>query len=133
VKNTSASTALEEGGLSLQFLDHLCCTIGGPDAYKKLDKVRLDSQPENIPAFLFAFGLKKFLTAVLEFPHQNGLSSLGTPDEMRDNEMDSLLIPLVFKLARVCRFLSRWYTAKIDKLSIGFWLKPRTNPPIRPG
>jgi hypothetical protein len=39
------------------------------------------------------------LTTVLECAYKNGLSSLGTPDEV-----DSVLISLVFKLAHVCRF-----------------------------
>ena len=36
--------------------------------------------------------------------YKNGLSSLGTPDEVIDDEVDSVLISLVFKLAHVCRF-----------------------------
>ena len=44
------------------------------------------------------------LTMVLECAYKNGLSSLGTPDEVINDEVDSVLISLVFKLAHVCRF-----------------------------
>ncbi len=73
--------------------------------------VRLDSERENIPSFLVALGLKKLLATILQFANQDGLSPRGTPDEMIDNEMDSVLIPLVFKLALFCRFHGRDYTA----------------------
>jgi len=99
--------AKEKGGISLQFLDHFCYTIGRPYPYKEMDMVRLDRKRENVPSFLFALCFKKLLTAVLEFADKNRLASFGTPDEMIDNEMDSVLIPPVFKLAFLCRFHSR--------------------------
>jgi len=68
--------------------------------------VRLDSERENIPSFLVALGLKKLLATILQFANQDGISPRGTPDEM-----DSVLIPLVFKLALFCRFHGRDYTA----------------------
>ena len=46
----------------------------------------------------------ELLTTVLECAYKNGLSSLGTPDEVIDDEVYSVLISLVFKLAHVCRF-----------------------------
>ena len=69
-----------------------------------MDMLGLDSQRENVPSFLLALCFKKLLTAVLEFSYKNRLPSFGTPDEMIDNEMDSVFIPLIFKLALVCRF-----------------------------
>jgi hypothetical protein len=48
--------------------------------------------------------LDKLLTAILELAYKNRLPSLGTPDEMIDNEVYSVLIPLVLKLTLVCRF-----------------------------
>src|SRR5712692_4035647 len=69
-----------------------------------MDMVWLDSERENVPSFLFTLCFKKLLTAVLEFSYKNRLPPLGTPDEMIDNEMDSVFIPLIFKLALVCRF-----------------------------
>jgi len=77
-----------------------------------MDMVRLNSQREDVPSFLLAFCFKKLLTPISQVPYKNGLPSFGTPDEMIDNEMDSMLIPLVFKLAFLCRFHSRKYTAK---------------------
>ncbi len=71
----------------------------------------MDSERETIPSFLVALGLKKLQATILQFANQDGLSSLGTPDEMRDNEMDSVLISLVCKLALFCRFHGRNYTA----------------------
>ena len=124
--------AKEEGCISLQFLDHFCCAIGRPYPYEDMDMLRLDRKPENVPSFLLALCFKKLLTAVLEFSYKNRLPSFGTPDEMIDNEMDSVFIPLIFKLSLVCRFHVLIYS-KIDKLSIGLWLKPRRNPPIRVG
>jgi hypothetical protein len=67
--------------------------------------LRLDRKLENAPSFLFALCFKKLLTAVLEFSYKKRLASFGTPDEMIDKEMDSVLIPLVFKLAFLYRFL----------------------------
>jgi hypothetical protein len=69
-----------------------------------MNMIRLDSQHENCPPLLFALCFNEFLTAVLEFAYKNGLSSLGTPDEMVHNEVDSVLISLVLKLALVCCF-----------------------------
>ncbi len=77
--------------------------------------VWLDSKRENIPAFLVALGKKKLLATILQFANQDGLSPLGTPDEMIDNEMDSVLISLVFKLALFCRFPGRDYTANLTE------------------
>jgi len=70
-----------------------------------MDMVRLDRKPENVPSFLFALCFKKLPTAVLEFSYKKRLASFGTPDKMRDKEMDSVLIPLIFKLAFLYRFL----------------------------
>lgn len=66
--------------------------------------VRLNSQREDVPSFLLAFCFKQLLTPISQVPYKNGLSSFGTPDEMIDNEMDSMLISLVFKPALFCRF-----------------------------
>ncbi len=66
--------------------------------------VWLDRKGENVPSFHLALCFKKLLTALLEFSYKNRLPSFGTPDEMIDNEMDSVFIPLIFKLALVCRF-----------------------------
>ncbi len=55
-----------------------------------MDMLRLDRKPENVPSFLLALCFKKLLTAVLEFSYKNRLPSFGTPDEMIDNEMDSV-------------------------------------------
>ena len=69
-----------------------------------MDMLRLDSQRENVPSFLLALCFKKLLTALLEFSYKNRLPSFGTPDQMIDNEVDSVFIPLICKLALVCRF-----------------------------
>ncbi len=72
-----------------------------------MDMIWLDSQSKNAPSLLFALRLDKFLATLRKLPNQDRLSSLGTQDEMVDNEMDSVLISLIFKLARFCRFHSR--------------------------
>jgi hypothetical protein len=69
-----------------------------------MDMIWLDCQRKNHPSLLFAFYLDKLLTAILELAYKNRLPSLGTPDEMIDNEVYSVLIPLVLKLTLVCRF-----------------------------
>lgn len=74
--------------------------------------IRLKSQSENVPSPLFAFCFKQLVTANFELASENRLSSLWTPDEMIDDQMDSMFIPLIFKLGSVCRFHSRYYTAK---------------------
>ena len=96
--------------------------------------VRLDSERENIPSFLVALGLKKLLATMLQFANQGGLSPLGTPVEMIDNETDSVLISLVFKLALFCRFHGRKYTANSTDCQQQWQvLTPARNPPIRLG
>jgi len=69
-----------------------------------MDMVRLDRKPEDVPSFLLAFCFKKLLTPISQFPYKNWLSSFGTPDEMIDDEMDSMLISLVFKPTLFCRY-----------------------------
>jgi len=69
-----------------------------------MEMIRLDSQCKNCPSLLFALFFNEFLTAILELSYKNGLSSLGTPDEMIDDQMDAMFISLVLKLALICRF-----------------------------
>ncbi len=69
-----------------------------------MDMIRLDSQCKNAPSLLFARCFNELLTAILELSSKNGLSSLGTPDEMIDDQMDAMFISLGLKLARLCRF-----------------------------
>jgi hypothetical protein len=69
-----------------------------------MDMIWLDCQRKNHPSLLFAFYLDKLLTAILELAYKNRLPSLGTPDEMIDNEVYAVLIPLVLKFTLVCRF-----------------------------
>ena len=69
-----------------------------------MDMIWLDGQRKNHPSLLFAFYLDKLLTAIPELADKKRLPSLRTPDEMRDNEVNSVLIPLVLKLPLVCRF-----------------------------
>src|SRR6266567_8140895 len=76
-----------------------------------MEMIWLNSKGENGPSLLFALCFKKFLATVFEFADKNGLSSLGTPDKMIDNEVYSVLISLICKLALFCRFHSRNYTA----------------------
>ena len=64
----------------------------------------LDSECENNPSFLFALCFYEFLATILEFSSKKRLAALGTPDEMIDNEMDSMFISLVLKFALFCRF-----------------------------
>ena len=72
--------------------------------YKEIEMIRVDSQRENGPSLLFAFDVDEFLTTIVELARENGLSSLGTPDEMVHNEVYSVLISLILKLAIVCRY-----------------------------
>jgi hypothetical protein len=69
-----------------------------------MEMIRVDRQREKCPSLLFAFYVDEVLTTIFELARENGLSSLGTPDEMVHNEVYSVLISLILKLAIVCRY-----------------------------
>src|SRR3981081_1276381 len=100
-----------------------------------MDMIRLESQCKKCPSLLFALFCNEFLTAILELAYKNGLSSLGTPDEMIDDQMDAMFISLVLKLVLICRFhvFNIQHFRQVVKSKQGFWLKPARNPPIRLG
>lgn len=93
-----------ERGAAFQFFDDFRGTIRGPHPNKEVNMIRLNSQGENLPAFLFAFSFNQLGATILQFAGENRFPSFRTPDEMIDNQMDTMLIPLVGKLAFVCRF-----------------------------
>jgi hypothetical protein len=77
-----------EGAKALQFLDDLSRTLGQPYAHKQVQVVGLNSQLKDIPSFLSTLVLDQLCKTILERACKNGLASFGTPDEMRDNEMN---------------------------------------------
>ena len=90
----------------------------------------LNSKREKSPSLLFALCFKKVLATLHQFASENWLSSLGTPDEM-----DSVFISLVYKVALFCRFYSRNYIANstVVKCMKRQGLKLTRNPPIHLG
>src|SRR6266566_2095990 len=99
-----------------------------------MDMNWLHSKRENSPSLLFALCFKKLLATMLQLASENWLSSLGTPDEMIDNEMDSVFLSLVFKFTLFCRFHSRQSTANSTDCQQQWQvLTPARNPPIRLG
>ena len=60
-----------------------------------MDMIWLNSKRESSPSLLFALCFKKLLATIPQFASENWLSSLGTPDEMIDNEINSVFILLV--------------------------------------
>jgi len=94
----------------------------------------LDCQGKNHPSLLFAFYLDKLLRAIPELAYKKRLPSLRTPDEMIDNEVYSVLIPLVLKLPLVCRshIYNIQYFRQIIKPN-GLLAKAREKPAYPPG
>ena len=84
-----------EGGKALQCFHDLSRAIRGPDLDKDMDMIGLDSQCENGPAFLLALLLNELLATLFELARENGLPSFWAPDEMIDDQVNTMLISLV--------------------------------------
>ena len=69
-----------------------------------MDMVRLNSEFSNIPSFFRAFLLDQFNQAILDGASEDRFPALWTPDQVIDDQVDAVLIPLVFHCAGRCRF-----------------------------
>jgi hypothetical protein len=85
-----------EGSKPLALLDDARRAIAGPDANQQMDVVGLDGQFQDVPTFLAALVLDPLPAVLRHVAREDGLAALGTPDEMVDDEMDSVFIALIF-------------------------------------
>ena len=59
--------------------------------------IRLDGQRKYLPALLLAFLENEGLASLPKLAHSYGFAAARTPNEMRDNQMNMVFIPLVLK------------------------------------
>ncbi len=80
--------------------------ILGPDADEQVDMIGLDCQFLTVPALPGTRGLDQLAAIPGHIAHQDGLTPLGTPDEVRDDPMDTMLVALVLHVTelQVSRF-----------------------------
>jgi hypothetical protein len=62
-----------------------------------MEMIGLNGQSKDCPPFLLAFLLNQLLASFSYIPNQHGLSPSWTPDKMVHNEVNMVLIPLIFK------------------------------------
>lgn len=63
--------------------------------------IRLDGKLKHIPPLFFTRFPEEFLTAGFDFSSQDSLPPLGTPDQVRGDQMHPVFIALI---GQVCRF-----------------------------
>jgi len=75
-----------------------CHTWRHPHEQVYVIGIGIDRQFQDLPSFLAALALDKTTTVLGYVAFQNRLTSLGSPDQIIDNQMHSVLISLVFHL-----------------------------------
>jgi hypothetical protein len=83
-------------GHPLDFLEYIGRGILGPDPDEEVDVIGLDGQFLDVPTLLRTLGLDELAAVLGHLAHQDRLSPLGTPDEVVDDEMNPVLITLIF-------------------------------------
>src|SRR5437879_5009928 len=115
------------------FLHYISRTCGREAPHKQMKMVGLNSQCEDGPSFLLTFLLNQLLASFSYIPNQHRLSPSRTPDEMIDNKVNMVLIPLVFKCLfhgmtiHEARQYVKGFELEIEALGklVGhYWLKP---------
>src|SRR5215469_7757571 len=97
-----------------------------------MNVIRLNSQSKNRPPFFITLLLNQNLTAVFNGPCEYGLAATWTPDQMIDNQMNSMFVALICMLLDLCLFhVTTIHQEKTEWNQQG--LKPARNPPNRVG
>jgi hypothetical protein len=111
-------------GDSLDRLEYIGRGVLGPDPDEQVDVIGLNGKLLDVPTQLRTLGLDEPATVLGHVPHQDGLPPLGTPDEVADDEVESVVIALVFHIESLEDF---------DSFSIGLsgiaGLKPNREKP----
>src|SRR5258707_11424810 len=89
-----------KGRDALALLHHLRRAIAGPHPHEQVDVVWLDRQRQNLPTLFRALALDQVAAGCGHWPHQHWLAAARAPDEVIDDQVDAMLIPLVL----VCLF-----------------------------
>lgn len=88
----------------LALLDHLCGRVSRPDAYEKMDMIGLNRQRHNRPPTFSTLLFNEGTAVLRNGATQHGFPSLGTPDQMVDDQVDAVFISLIFHVdIRVCK------------------------------
>jgi len=78
--------------------DHIRRAVGCPDTHKEMDVIGLDGKLKNFPSLFLALFFKELATVGGNTVDQNRLAPLGTPDEVIDNQVNSVFISLIFHM-----------------------------------
>ncbi|HEX9415020.1 MAG TPA: hypothetical protein VF916_16070, partial [Ktedonobacterales bacterium] len=69
--------------------------VAGPYPHEQVDAVRLNRQRQHLPALLRTLALDQLPTAGGHWSDQHRLAAARAPDQVLDDEMNAVLIPLV--------------------------------------
>jgi len=83
------------GRESFALLHHLCGRVGRPDTHEEMDMIGLNRQLHNRPTLLGTLLLDEGLTVLSDSATEHGFPSLGTPDQVVDDKVDTVFIPLI--------------------------------------
>ena len=83
---------------SLALFDDLGGTICRPRPDKQVNMIGLDCQFNNLPTVLLALLFDEAAAVLGNFANEDRLSPLRTPDKMEDDEVDTMLVPLIFHI-----------------------------------
>jgi len=83
------------GRKSFALLHHLCGRVGRPDTHEEMDMIGLNRQLHNRPTLLGTLLLDEGLTVLSDSATEHGFPSLGTPDQVVDDKVDTVFIPLI--------------------------------------
>jgi len=61
-----------------------------------MDVIGLNRQRDHMPSLCLALLFQQLLAAFFHVANKNGFTSLGAPDEMIQDQMDTVFISLVF-------------------------------------
>ena len=92
-------------------LHDFCRRVPRPHAHKEMDMVWLNGQLKNRPPFLSAFLLNECLAILDDSSTEYGFAALRTPDEMVDNEVDTVFVSLVFHVV-IIAFINHYINIK---------------------
>ena len=91
------------GREALTFLDDLGSAICRPRTDEQMNMIGLDCQFNDLPTSLLALLLDEAAAVFGDFPDKDRLPPLWAPDKMEDDEMDTMLVSLIFHVDSISR------------------------------
>jgi hypothetical protein len=80
---------------AFHFLEHIGGGRGRPGPDEQMDVIGLDRQLLDMPSVLSALGLDQGFTVDRDFSGEDGLTTLRTPDQVVDDQVDTVFVALV--------------------------------------